>query len=136
MGLLQFSANIADQEAPPPLPAGEYPAICVGATEKESKSSGNPRLELVLKISREDFPADFDPGEGVDDVTLSVNNLVVRDIPADRFRLRKYCEAFGVAMSNSIDSNDFVGRPCMVKVRMGKDLEGNPRPEIERVTAP
>lgn len=136
MGLLQFSQNIADQEAPPPLPAGEYPATCVGATEKESKSSGNPRLELVLKIARDDFPADFDPGEGVDDVTLTVNNLVVRDIPADRFRLKKYCLAFGVPMSSSIDPNDFVSRPCRVKVRLGKDLEGNPRPEIESVSAP
>jgi hypothetical protein len=132
MGLLAFSQNIADAEAPPQLPPGEYKCVCTAAVDKEAASSGNPMLTLTLQIPRSEFPADFDPGEGVDELTFTLN-VVARDIPADRWRMKNTCKAFGVPMSSNIDPNDFVGREARAAVRMGMDLEKNKRAEIGRV---
>jgi len=132
MGLLTFSSNIADAEAPPQLPAGEYKAICTAAQDKIAASSGNPMLTLTMQVPRSEFPADFDPGDGVDELTFTLN-VVSRDIPTDRWRMKNTCKAFGVPMSNNIDPNDFVGRECRARVRMGKDLEKNDRAEIGQV---
>ena len=134
MGLLNFSKNIADAEAPPQLPVGEYNGMCIAATDKEAASSGNPMLVLTLQIPRSEFPADFDPGDGVDDLTFTWN-IVSRDIPADRWRMKNVCKAFGVAMSQNIDPNEFVGKQARVRTRMGKDLENNQRAEISGVVA-
>lgn len=132
MGLMTFSSNIADAEAPPQLPPGEYKCICTAAQDKIAASSGNPMLTLTLQVPRSEFPADFDPGEGVDELTFTLN-VVARDIPADRWRLRNVCKAFGVPMSNAIDPNDFAGREARARVRMGQDLEKNPRAEVGTV---
>lgn len=132
MGLLGFSQNIADAEAPPQLPPGEYKAICTAAVDKIAASSGNPMLTLTMQVPRSEFPADFDPGEGVDELTFTLN-VVARDIPTDRWRMKNTCNAFKVPMSNNIDPNDFVGRECRARVRMGKDLEKNDRAEIGQV---
>jgi hypothetical protein len=132
MGLLEFSSNIADAEAPPQLPAGEYKCVCTAAVDKKAASSGNPMLTLTLQIPSSEFPADFDGGEGVDALTFT-SNIVSRDIPADRWRMKNTCKAFGVPMSSSIDPNDFVGREARARVRMGTDLEKNPRAEVGSV---
>jgi hypothetical protein len=132
MGLLTFSSNIADAEAPPQLPPGEYKCICSAAQDKVAASSGNTMLTLTLQVPRSEFPADFDPGEGVDELTFTLN-IVARDIPADRWRMKKTCQAFGVAASNAVDPNDFVGREARARVRTGKDLENNPRAEVSQV---
>ena len=132
MGLLSFSENIADAEAHPQLPTGEYKCICTASTDKIAASSGNPMLTLTLQIPKSEFPADFDPGDGVDDQTFTLN-IVSRDIPADRFRMKRTCSAFGVPMSNVINPDDFVGKEARVRIRMGKDLENNPRAEAGQV---
>ena len=96
MGLLTFSSNIADAEAPPQLPPGEYKCICNAAQDKVAASQWQHMLTLTLQVPRSEFPADFDPGDGVDELTFTLN-IVARDIPADRWRMKKTCQAFGVA---------------------------------------
>lgn len=132
MSLIQFSQNIADAEAPPPLPAGEYEGVCVGAVPGLSKSSGNPMLPLTYKIAADQFPADFDAG-GADELTFVYNRLTTRDTAQDRFRMKNICLAHGVAMSNNIDANDFVGKRVKLVITIGKDLEGNDRSEIGKI---
>jgi hypothetical protein len=106
--------------------------MCIAAVDKIAASSGNPMLTLTLQIPRTEFPADFDPGDGVDDLTFTLN-VVARDIPADRFRMKNTCKAFGVPMSQTIDPNNFVGLEARARVKMGQDLEKNPRAEIGQV---
>jgi hypothetical protein len=131
MSLIQFSQNLADAEAPPQLPPGEYPAICVAAVPGISKSSGNPVLPLTFKINKQDFPADFETD--ADELTLIFNSLTTRDTQQDRFRVRKICEALGVPLSNALDPNDFLNKQCRVKVEHQPDLEGNPRANIRAI---
>jgi hypothetical protein len=132
MGILNFSQNIADAEPPPQLPAGEYKCVCTAAQDKIAASSGNPMLTLTLQVPSSEFPADFDVGEGVDALTFTLN-VVARDIPADRWRMKNTCKAFGVPLASTIDPNDFVGREARARIRMGLDLEKNPRAEVAQV---
>lgn len=130
--LIEFSQNIADAEAPPPLPPGEYEAVCVGAVPGISKSSGNPTLPLQYKVAKDQFPADFDAG-GNDELSFTFNRLTTRDTAQDRFRMKNVCLAHGVAMSNKIDPNDFIGCKVKLKIVTGKDLEGNDRADIQSI---
>ena len=132
MALITFSKDIADAEPPPQLPIGTYACTCIAATDKVAASSGNPMLTLTLQIERSEFPADFDPGDGVDDLTFTLN-VVARDIPSDRWRMKNTCKAFGVPMSSEIDPNEFVGKRASARTRMGRDLENNPRAEVAQV---
>lgn len=134
MSLIQFSQNIAEAEAPPPLPPGDYEGICVSAQPGISKSSGNPMLPLKYKITSEQFPVDFD-AQGQDELDLTYNRLTTRDNAGDRFRMKNMCIAHGVAMSNNIDPNDFIGTKVRLTIENKPDLEGNPRAEISRITA-
>ena len=56
MGLLNFSANIADAEAPPQLPAGEYKCICTAAVDKMAASSGQPDAHSHLASAAHRVP--------------------------------------------------------------------------------
>jgi hypothetical protein len=129
--ILKFSANIADAEAPPALPAGSYEAICVAATPGVSKSSGNPTLPLQFKINKSQFPADFETD--AEEITLTLNSLTVRDTAQDRFRLKGICSALGVPMSNNIDPNDFIMKACRLETKVAPGLDGSPRAEIAKV---
>lgn len=132
MSLIQFSQNIADAEAPAPLPAGEYEGVCVSAVPGISKSSGNPMLPLGYKVTADQFPADFDAG-GVDELSFTYNRLTTRDTAQDRFRMKNICLAHGVAMSNNIDANDFIGKRVKLVIGIEKDLEGNDRAAITKI---
>lgn len=132
--ILEFSSNIADAEAPPQLPAGTYRAICVGAQVTTSKSSGNPLLPLKFKINKSEFPADFETD--VDELTLQLNSLTVRDNAQDRWRLKQTCQALGVPMSNKIDPNDFLMKECRLETKMEPGLDGTMRAAIAKVLAP
>jgi hypothetical protein len=88
--ILEFSSNIAEAEPTPPLPAGTYKATCTGSKFGTSKSSGNPLITLEFTINKDQFPADFETDQ--DELKLSYNRLVVRDIREDRHRLKLVCQ--------------------------------------------
>ncbi len=132
MSLITFSQNIADAEAPAPLPPGEYEGVCVAAEPGLSKSSGNPMLPLKFKITADQFPVDWESG-GVDELDFTYNRLTTRDTAQDRFRMKNICIALGVPMSNNIDPNDFVGKRAKLVIETGKDLEGNPRADLAKI---
>lgn len=127
--ILEFSTNIADAEAPPQLPAGTYPALCVASTAGQSKS-GNPMLTLQFKINKANFPADFESDQ--DEVTLSTYPTT-RDTTADKWRLKNLCQAMGVPMSNKLDPNDFVMKECRLETNLRPGLDGTPQANIVKV---
>lgn len=133
--LLSFSININDAEPPKALPAGEYPITCISAKKGVSKSTGNPKIELMYEIARADFPPTFDPGEGVESIKLT-HHVTTRDIPDDWWRLKKVTQAFGVAVSSAgVDINEFVGRNARLRTKVEKDQEGNDRASIDALLA-
>lgn len=130
--IMDFSEDLATAEAPPPLPAGEYPASIVKAEIKDS-AKGNKYLALMFRIEPESYPADFQDGNPEGE-TLAYNRVVLMDTPQGRYRARKFCESVGYTLSRQIDPNELMGLTATVGVVMGK-WEGEDRAEIAKVIA-
>ena len=132
VSLFEYSSDIADAEAPPPLPVGEYPATIVKAEIKDS-AKGNKYLALMFRIDPESYPADFQEGNPEGE-TLSYNRIVLVDSPQGRYRMRKFMESVGARMGASVDPNDFMDLTATVAISHGK-WEGETRAEISKVLA-
>lgn len=135
LSILEFGSDIASAEAPPPLPAGEYPATIETVEEKVSQTSGKNYLGVTLRVARDNFPADFDAeGAFEDGVPLSYNRLVTEDNARARYNMRKWCEAIGAKMGKQIDPSEWIGLSCKVKIKLDT-YEGEKRPQIAGVSA-
>lgn len=133
--IISYSVNIAEQERPPILPVGEYRATITGVEKKYGKDSGRPYLRVKYLVDSDDQPADFVEQLGSNQgVTLSSMVFGCEDIPQSRFNMQQFCIAVGAPMSHNIDVRDFIGQECRVMVDHEKDLDGNPRPQVRRVS--
>lgn len=130
--VIEFSEDVGSQEAPVPLPVGDYAAEIRGATQKTSQA-GNPYASVQFFIPPEQYPADYTEGEP-DGTVLTYNRVSLVDSPASRHRLRKFCEAIGAPTGKSIDLNDWVGRSASVTVQHD-EYEGEKRAAIGKVSA-
>lgn len=133
VSIMEFSQDLSTQEAPPPLPAGTYPAEIISAAFKVSATSGNTYCAIQFKISPDSYPADFTEGDP-DGTTLSYNRLVMEDSPQARWRLRKFLEAVGGRLGKSFDPSDILGLAGNIEVA-NETFEGEPRAQIKRVVA-
>ncbi len=134
MSIVEYSNDIASQEAPPALPPGDYPAEIVGADQKVSANSGNNYLALTLMINPNDYPADFIEGDA-DGTRLSYNRLLLEDTPRARWRVRQFYEAVGITPpGRQLDTSDLMGLQVSVKVKHTQ-FEGETRAEIDRIGA-
>jgi len=129
--ILEYSSDITSAEAPPPLKVGEYPAVIEAITQKQSQTSGKDYLSVDLRISPDDFPADFDPNKELypEGVVLQYNRLVVEDTARSRYNMRKFCEAIGAKMGKRVDPSEWIGLACKVGIKHER-YEGEPRAQI------
>jgi len=134
MGILEFSEDVGSQDAPVPLPAGDYTAEIRAAAKKTSATTGNDYVQVTFFIQPDQYPADYSEGDP-DGQALTFNRVSTQDTPAGRYRLRKFLEAIGAKMGKSIDLNDWVGLTATVKVD-SETYEGETRAVIKSVVAP
>ena len=130
--IMEFSEDLATVEAPPPLPAGEYPARVVKCEIKDS-AKGNRYLAVLFRIDPDDYPADFQDGNPEGE-TLSFNRVQLIDTPQGRWRVRKFLEAMGAIPSRRLDPNDLMDLTATVGVVHGS-WEGDVRSEIAKVVS-
>lgn len=130
--LMEFSSDLSEAEAPPPLPVGEYPATIVKAEIKDSQK-GNKYLALMFRIEPESYPADFIDGNPEGE-TLAYNRLVLQDTPQGRYRARKFNESVGAPNSTRIDPNEYMGLTATVGI-VHDTWEGEKRAQIAKVLA-
>lgn len=132
VSILEFSEDIGSAEAPPVLPANEYPATIEKVDVRES-SSGNMMIPVTFRISADDFPADFDGAESYPDgVTITYYRLLAEDNQRARYNLRKFCETIGAKMGKTVDPNEWIGLSATLKVQP-EMYEGEPRLSIKAV---
>ena len=135
VSILEYGQVISSAEAPPPLPASEYPATIESVEPKTSQTSGKEYLGVLLRVSRDNFPADFDQeGAFEDGVVLSYNRLSMEDNARARYAMRKWCEAIGAKMGKQIDPSEWIGLTCTVKIKHDT-WEGETRAQIAGVSA-
>jgi hypothetical protein len=130
--IIEFSEDIANAEAPVPLPKGDYPAEIRAAVRKTS-AAGNDYGSVTFFIAPEAYPADYSEGDP-DGLTLIYNRVSLADTPAGRHRARKFIEAIGAPGGKSIDMNDWVGRTATVTVDHDT-YEGETRAVVAKVVA-
>jgi Protein of unknown function (DUF669) len=116
LGILEFSTDIAEAEAPPPLPIGEYNATVESLEPRVSNTSGRDYLGVTVRISPDDFPPDFDGSAYPDGVQLRYNRLFTEDNARNRYTMRKWCEALGAPMGKQIDPNDWIGMSLRIGI--------------------
>lgn len=132
--VMEFSEDVSNAEAPPPLPLGEYEATIRRTEVKVAQSSGNRYVAVSFHIPPEDYPADFDIENAPDGTTVIYRRVPFEDSAQARFRMRQFCEAIEAPMSRSIDVNDWIGLTAKVSITHEK-YEGIPRAVITRVSA-
>ena len=130
--VIEFDEDIAEAEAPVPLPVGDYPAEVRSAAQKHAAATGNPYAAVGFYISADAYPADYTEGEP-DGMLLTFNRVSLQNTPSGRHRLRKFIEAIGAPAGSKIDLNDWVGRTATVTISHDT-YEGEVRAQIAKVT--
>ena len=128
--IVEFSMDIGQQEAPAPLPGGEYNGVVRSAIVKISQR-GTKYGEVAFFIDGGQYPADFTEGNP-EGTTIMFRRVSLEDNPQARFGTRKFCEALGAPLGKRIDVSDWVGRDAQVEVGH-ETYEGIRRAVINRV---
>jgi hypothetical protein len=130
--VFEFSADISNQEAPPPLPKGKYLASITSAEPKVSATSGNTYADITFTIAPDQFPADYSAIQA-DAVNIHHRTMVLsKDDARSRYNIRKFAESVRVAVSRKVDLNDFIGRSAMLTIDH-RSYQGVDQPEIKAV---
>ena len=130
--IVEYSINLKDQEAPEPLPSGEYMGTIRRAEVKESQR-GTMYGAISFHIGADQFPADFTDGTD-DGLTLIYRKVGLEDNPLSRFGAKRFMIAIGAQLSKKIDVADWVGMEAALDVTH-ETYEGVTRAVIDRVRA-
>jgi len=128
--IFEFSQDIANAEAPPPLPARSYIGTCTGALAKTNKN-GAAYGEIKFTIAPDQFPPDFAAVQK-DAVDLFYRFVPLTDDTRSRYQLRKFCENMRVSAGKRLDLNDFIGKTATLVVGTS-EYQGEKRGEIKSV---
>ena len=132
--IVEYAEDLADAEAPEPLPPSEYEAEIRLAEAKISNSSGKKYAAVSFYISTDQFPPDYDVINNPDGVTIIYRRVPLEDNPRARWAAKRFIEAIGAKPGKRIDLNDWVGLTATVGV-VTESYEGSDREVITKVTA-
>lgn len=130
--IIDYSTDVGSQDAPNPLPTGEYTGTVTAAVAKVSTTSGKPNAMFTYSITPEQYPVDYSDGNP-DGETMSLY-VSLADLPRPRFKMKKHCEAHGVVASKQIDLNAFIGQEAKLTI-VHEAYEGVMQAKIKRVSA-
>lgn len=130
--IVEFSIDLKKQEAPEPLPAGEYTGTVRKAEVKESQR-GTMYAAVSFHIPADQYPADFKDGSD-DGLTLIFRRVGLEDNPQARYGTKRFIESIGAPLSKKIDVNEWVGMEAALDVVLDT-YEGVTRAVIDRVRA-
>jgi hypothetical protein len=130
--IVDFSVDLNKQEAPEPLPVGEYTGVIRKAEVKESQR-GTRYGAISFHIGADQYPADFKDGSD-DGITLVFRRVGLEDNPQARYGTKRFCESIGAPLAKQIDVNEWVGLEAALDVTHDT-YEGVTRATIDRVRA-
>lgn len=130
--IVEYSVDLNDQEAPKPLPPGEYTAVIRGA-EKKLSQRDTQYAAVTFYVSPDQYPADYTEGNP-DGTTIIYRRCSLEDNPGSRFGTKKFIQAIGAPLGKRVDVSEWVGMECIAEIGTST-FEGVDRPEIIRVRA-
>lgn len=128
--IIEYDVDLAEQEAPPVLPVGDYPAT-IRSAEQKTSGKGNKYVNVTFMIDPESYPADFVDGDE-DGTILSYGRISPENTQRARWGMRKFQEAIGAKLSKQVDLNDWIGLSAVVSVGH-EPYEGENRAKITKV---
>ena len=131
--VVHYSVDLNEQEAPPPLPTGEYRGV-VRAAEKKESQRGTMYAAVSFHISPDQYPADFADDANPDGMTLVYRRCSLEDNPQARYGARQFIEAIGGVLAKDVDVAEWVGLEGALEVEHDT-FEGVTRAAIKRVRA-
>jgi hypothetical protein len=129
--IVEFSEDIANAEAPEPLPEREYPAQISKATKEISAAKGTLYAKVFFRINEEDYPADYDVNNAPGGKEV-MHIIGLEDNAQSRHRVRKFCEAIGAPMSRRINVAEWVGLDAKITIKHDT-YEGVVREKVQKV---
>jgi len=130
--VVEFSMDLGKQEAPEPLPVGNYLGIISAVTVKMSQRE-TKYAEVAFKISADQFPADYDDGNP-DGMTLYYRRCSLEDTANARYGTRRFCEAIGAPLGKKIDTATWLHSEAELEITH-EPYEGVMRANVNRVRA-
>jgi hypothetical protein len=130
MSIIEYDTDLADAEAPVPLPAGDYPAE-IRSAERKTSGAGNEYINVTFVIHPEAYPADYTEGSE-DGTILSYGRLNPGQEQRSRWNMKKFCEAIGAPLGKSLDLNSWLGQTAIVTV-INEPYEGVDQAKIKKV---
>lgn len=133
--ILEYDEDLANAEAPVPLPAGTYPATIRGAEIKKAKNGDKSYVNVTFFIDADNYPPDYPEGDP-DGTILSygMGRLGADSTQRSRFNMKRFCQSIGASMGAKLDLSDWLGLSAMVEV-VNEEYEGVNLAKISKVLA-
>jgi hypothetical protein len=128
--ILDFSEDIADAEAPDPLPEREYKAL-ITKSESRLSAKGRRMAAVTFTIPPEEYPADY-PLENAPEGKQVTHYIMADDNPQDRYRMKKFCETIGAPMARSLNVGSWLGLEASIQIKH-EEYEGVKRERVAKV---
>ena len=129
--VIEFDEDLNNVEAPKPLPMGLYDAV-VQSVEPMMSKSERLMAKVTFSVSADQYPADYTDGNP--NGTTLTQYIFLDNSQRSKFALKRFCQAIGAPLSNSVDITTWVGLPARIEV-INEPWEGNLQARIKRVVA-
>ncbi len=130
--IIEFDEDLANVEAPKPLPAGVYDGVIQTAEIVKSKDGEKDMLKLGINISADQYPADYTDGNP--NGTTLYYNMFIDNSPRNKFLMKQFILAIGAPLSNRIDTTTLIGLPGRFEVT-NSNYQGMDMANIRRAVA-
>lgn len=130
--VIEFEEDLANVEAPKPLPAGLYDATIQTAEPQMSKDGTKLMAKVVYSISADQYPVDYTDGNP-NGTTLTQYIMLGKDARS-KYALKKFIMGIGAPLSNTVDLTTWIGLACKLEV-VNELYEGMETARVKSVVA-
>ena len=138
MSIITLATNLADMEEYEALPDGPYKAEVRDVEVRFNEKNPNGYIYLAMLVHPENFPADYDPANAPEGVTVVYSSVRVPD-PANRRTVKPFKNLVKAvtgkeATGTEFDPEDWKGKEITALLKRG-EYNGGPVNNVEAVMA-
>jgi len=123
MSIIRFDSDISEMAEYEPLPNGVYRATVIDVEERSNEKTPKGFLTTTLRVSPDDYPADYDANNAPDGVNVVMGYLALPDAENRRTvgPFKKFLMALGIAPKGSqFETSDMIGAETQVHLVRGE----------------
>lgn len=138
--IIEYDEDLANAEAPVPIPASDYAAVIRGAVKKRAKAKegeaeGKEYVDVTFFIDPDQYPADYTEGDPDGFLcNYGMGRLRTDGSQKSRWGMKKFCESIGVELGRTLDLNEWLGKAAVVTIKH-EEYEGALQARVTKVSA-